>query len=130
MKYFSIALSVGMPMVRPLETLHNALSLRQLDAFLSFVTAANFKTPPTSEYVPSTPCGKHKSLSTSSTSQNGEHGQQHQPQQSRYKRSIPPHSLGLSNSQDGSKYLLDSHLHNFINAHIFKCFVCSNTNMY
>ena len=111
MKYFSTALSVGMPMVRPLETLHNALSLRQLDAFLSFVTAANFKTPPTSEYVPTTPCGKHKSLSTSSTSQNGEHGQQNQPQQSRYKRSIPPHTLGLSNSQDSSKYLLNSYLH-------------------
>ena len=104
-------------MVRPLETLHNALSLRQLDAFLSFVTAANFKTPPTSEYVPTTPCSKHKSVSTSSASQNGEHGQQHLPQQSRYKRSIPPHSLGLSNSQDSSKYFLDSYLHILINTH-------------
>lgn len=29
-----------MPAIRPLETLHNALSLRQLDAFLERVTAA------------------------------------------------------------------------------------------
>jgi hypothetical protein len=34
-----------MPSVRPLETLHNALSLRQVDAFLEYVTATNFKTP-------------------------------------------------------------------------------------
>ena len=37
--------SVGMPNVRPLETLHNALSLRQLDAFLEYVSQTNFKTP-------------------------------------------------------------------------------------
>ncbi|CAH2073470.1 unnamed protein product, partial [Iphiclides podalirius] len=30
----------GVPAIRPLETLHNALSLRQLDAFLERVTAA------------------------------------------------------------------------------------------
>jgi len=40
-----IGFSIGMPNIRPLETLHNALSLRQLDSFLSFVTSANFKTP-------------------------------------------------------------------------------------
>ena len=34
-----------MPSIRPLETLHNALSLRQLDAFLEYVTATIFKTP-------------------------------------------------------------------------------------
>jgi inositol hexakisphosphate/diphosphoinositol-pentakisphosphate kinase len=34
-----------MPSIRPLETLHNALSLRQLDFFLEYATSANFKTP-------------------------------------------------------------------------------------
>ena len=43
--YFIAVLSVGMPSIRPLETLHNALSLRQLDAFLEYVTATIFKTP-------------------------------------------------------------------------------------
>ena len=43
--YFITVLSVGMPSIRPLETLHNALSLRQLDAFLEYVTATIFKTP-------------------------------------------------------------------------------------
>ena len=42
---FISVLSVGMPSIRPLETLHNALSLRQLDAFLEYVTATIFKTP-------------------------------------------------------------------------------------
>lgn len=42
---FVTVLSVGMPSIRPLETLHNALSLRQLDAFLEYVTATIFKTP-------------------------------------------------------------------------------------
>merc|ERR1719282_1065273 len=41
----NVVLSVGMPSIRPLETLHNALSLRQLDAFLEYVTATIFKTP-------------------------------------------------------------------------------------
>ncbi|CAK1581659.1 unnamed protein product [Parnassius mnemosyne] len=38
----------GVPAIRPLETLHNALSLRQLDAFLERVTAApaQLGTPP------------------------------------------------------------------------------------
>merc|ERR1719334_1210703 len=35
----------GTPTIRPLETLHNALSLRQIDSFLQHVTTANFKTP-------------------------------------------------------------------------------------
>lgn len=30
----------GVPAIRPLETLHNALSLRQLDAFLERLSAA------------------------------------------------------------------------------------------
>ncbi|XP_028165282.1 inositol hexakisphosphate and diphosphoinositol-pentakisphosphate kinase isoform X4 [Ostrinia furnacalis] len=36
----------GVPAIRPLETLHNALSLRQLDAFLERVTAAPVLPPP------------------------------------------------------------------------------------
>ena len=43
-----ICLSVGedgTPTIRPLETLHNALSLCQVDSFLHHVTTANFKTP-------------------------------------------------------------------------------------
>ena len=99
---FVIALSVGMPMVRPLETLHNALSLRQLDAFLSFVTSANFKTPQ-NEYLPTTPSNKPKaSMSTTIEHNEENNGQQ---QQSKHKRSIPPHTLGLTSSQDSSKYL-------------------------
>ena len=35
----------GTPTIRPLETLHNALSLCQVDSFLHHVTTANFKTP-------------------------------------------------------------------------------------
>ena len=34
-----------MPGIRPLETLHNALSLRQMDSFLGFVTSATFQPP-------------------------------------------------------------------------------------
>ncbi|KAG7307476.1 hypothetical protein JYU34_007674 [Plutella xylostella] len=37
----------GVPAIRPLETLHNALSLRQLDAFLERVTAAPVLVPQT-----------------------------------------------------------------------------------
>ena len=91
------ALSVGMPMVRPLETLHNALSLRQLDAFLSFVTSANFKTP-SSEF--STPSNKSRTATSTSTIEHNE--ENNSQQQSKYKRSIPPHTLGLT-SQDSSK---------------------------
>ena len=35
----------GTPNIRPLETLHNALSLRQVDSFLEQITNANYKTP-------------------------------------------------------------------------------------
>ena len=93
-----------MPMVRPLETLHNALSLRQLDAFLSFVTSANFKTP-SSEYLPTTPFNKPKAPMSASTNEpNDENNTQ---QQSKHKRSIPPHTLGLT-SQDSSKIYINS----------------------
>ncbi|PSN31039.1 Inositol hexakisphosphate and diphosphoinositol-pentakisphosphate kinase [Blattella germanica] len=47
----------GVPPIRPLETLHNALSLRQLDAFLDVMTSAPlFRTPASSPPKnPSTP---------------------------------------------------------------------------
>ncbi|XP_019865972.2 inositol hexakisphosphate and diphosphoinositol-pentakisphosphate kinase isoform X2 [Aethina tumida] len=47
----------GVPPIRPLETLHNALSLRQIDAFLDHMTAAPlFRTPSsTPPKYPSTP---------------------------------------------------------------------------
>lgn len=46
-----------MPTIRPLETLHNALSLKQLDAFLEkMTTTIIFKTPASSPpKFPSTP---------------------------------------------------------------------------
>ncbi|GBP91779.1 Inositol hexakisphosphate and diphosphoinositol-pentakisphosphate kinase [Eumeta japonica] len=50
----------GVPAIRPLETLHNALSLRQLDAFLERVTAAPVLVPapdarPLHPHKPSSP---------------------------------------------------------------------------
>jgi len=45
----------GTPTIRPLETLHNALSLRQVDTFLDHVTTANFKTPNHSPRTGSSP---------------------------------------------------------------------------
>jgi hypothetical protein len=47
----------GVPPIRPLETLHNALSLRQLDSFLEVMTSAPlFRTPASSPPKnPSTP---------------------------------------------------------------------------
>lgn len=47
----------GVPPIRPLETLHNALSLRQIDAFLERMTAAPlYRTPSsTPPKYPSTP---------------------------------------------------------------------------
>ncbi|KAF4526088.1 hypothetical protein B566_EDAN007583 [Ephemera danica] len=45
----------GVPPIRPLETLHNALSLRQLDAFLERMTAAPFRTPPPCASPPKLP---------------------------------------------------------------------------
>ena len=99
-------------MVRPLETLHNALSLRQLDAFLSFVTSANFKTS-SSGYLPTPPSCKPKaSLSTVEFNEEN-------TDQSKHKRSIPPYTLGLTSSQDSSsKY-------HFIFLNIFK-YILSN----
>lgn len=46
----------GVPSIRPLETLHNALALRQLDAFLERMALAQFRTPLSSPpKMPSTP---------------------------------------------------------------------------
>ncbi|XP_047485694.1 inositol hexakisphosphate and diphosphoinositol-pentakisphosphate kinase 2-like isoform X2 [Penaeus chinensis] len=46
----------GVPPIRPLETLHNALSLKQLDAFLEHMALAQFRTPLSSPpKMPSTP---------------------------------------------------------------------------
>lgn len=62
MKQFKLHLAVlegfgGVPPIRPLETLHNALSLKQLDLFLEKMTTAPiFKTPASSPPKnPSTP---------------------------------------------------------------------------
>ncbi|XP_067003920.1 inositol hexakisphosphate and diphosphoinositol-pentakisphosphate kinase 2 isoform X3 [Anabrus simplex] len=51
----------GVPPIRPLETLHNALSLRQLDSFLELMTSAPlFRTPASSPpKYPSTPLTTH-----------------------------------------------------------------------
>ena len=47
----------GVPSIRPLETLHNALSLRQLDAFLEQMTRIQYRGTPMSSppKMPSTP---------------------------------------------------------------------------
>lgn len=47
----------GVPPIRPLETLHNALSLKQLDLFLEKMTAAPLYRTPTNTppHLPSTP---------------------------------------------------------------------------
>jgi len=37
--------SVGVPAIRPLETLHNGLSLRQLDEFLERMTSQSLSSP-------------------------------------------------------------------------------------
>lgn len=43
----------GVPPIRPLETLHNALSLKQLDGFLEkMITVPLFKTPASSPPTP------------------------------------------------------------------------------
>ncbi|KAL3286290.1 hypothetical protein HHI36_000799 [Cryptolaemus montrouzieri] len=63
----------GVPPIRPLETLHNALSLKQIDAFLDRMTAAPlFKTPSsTPPKYPSTPLptpvGSHSTSSNLSS---------------------------------------------------------------
>ena len=45
----------GTPSIRPLETLHNALSLRQVDNFLEQITNNNYRTPTTSPSVENPP---------------------------------------------------------------------------
>ncbi|XP_072748163.1 inositol hexakisphosphate and diphosphoinositol-pentakisphosphate kinase 2 isoform X7 [Anoplolepis gracilipes] len=53
----------GVPPIRPLETLHNALSLRQLDSFLEMMTAAPLYRTPASSPPKSSPAGStHESL--------------------------------------------------------------------
>ena len=45
------------PSIRPLETLHNSLTLSKLEAFLIKMTEGSFRTPvPTPPRYPSTPC--------------------------------------------------------------------------
>lgn len=53
----SVLEGFGVPPIRPLETLHNALSLKQLDGFLEkMATTTIFKTPASSPpKYPSTP---------------------------------------------------------------------------
>ncbi|KAK3930140.1 Inositol hexakisphosphate and diphosphoinositol-pentakisphosphate kinase [Frankliniella fusca] len=55
----------GVPPIRPLETLHNALSMKQLDSFLDAMTASiQQKTPaPSPPKVPSTPTPQSTSWS-------------------------------------------------------------------
>ncbi|XP_074107628.1 inositol hexakisphosphate and diphosphoinositol-pentakisphosphate kinase isoform X11 [Cotesia typhae] len=48
----------GVPPIRPLETLHNALSLRQLDSFLEMMASSLFRTPASSPPKISSP-GTH-----------------------------------------------------------------------
>lgn len=52
----------GVPPIRPLETLHNALSMKQLDGFLDSMTSSiQLKTPiPSPPKVPSTPTPQSK----------------------------------------------------------------------
>ncbi|XP_018350602.1 PREDICTED: inositol hexakisphosphate and diphosphoinositol-pentakisphosphate kinase isoform X7 [Trachymyrmex septentrionalis] len=53
----------GVPPIRPLETLHNALSLRQLDCFLEMMTTAPLYRTPASSPPKSSPAGStHESL--------------------------------------------------------------------
>ncbi|XP_063985900.1 inositol hexakisphosphate and diphosphoinositol-pentakisphosphate kinase 2 isoform X14 [Diachasmimorpha longicaudata] len=53
----------GVPPIRPLETLHNALSLRQLDSFLEMMTSAPlFRTPASSPPKFPSPGGSQGSL--------------------------------------------------------------------
>lgn len=69
----------GVPPIRPLETLHNALSLKQIDTFLEkMITTPLFKTPASSP--PKTP------LPT--------------PTQTRTQYDLPKTSTGLSSKCD------------------------------
>ena len=47
----------GVPPIRPLETLHNALSLRQLDVFLEVMTGVPLFRTPASSPPKSSPMG-------------------------------------------------------------------------
>ncbi|XP_020285466.1 inositol hexakisphosphate and diphosphoinositol-pentakisphosphate kinase isoform X18 [Pseudomyrmex gracilis] len=59
----------GVPPIRPLETLHNALSLRQLDCFLEMMTTAPLYRTPASSPPKSSPAGStHESLNPSLSS--------------------------------------------------------------
>ena len=64
--YF-LALSVGMPSIRSLETLHNALSLKQLDAFLHYISTTAFKTPCPSPARTSSPTNRGPQMSRQSS---------------------------------------------------------------
>ena len=64
--YF-LALSVGMPSIRSLETLHNALSLKQLDAFLHYISTTAFKTPCPSPARTSSPTYRGPQMSRQSS---------------------------------------------------------------
>ena len=62
-----LALSVGMPSIRSLETLHNALSLKQLDAFLHYISTTAFKTPCPSPARTSSPTYRGPQMSRQSS---------------------------------------------------------------
>ncbi|XP_025833442.1 inositol hexakisphosphate and diphosphoinositol-pentakisphosphate kinase 2 isoform X4 [Agrilus planipennis] len=85
----------GVPPIRPLETLHNALSLRQIDSFLEEMTAVPlFKTPSsTPPKYPSTPIPTPTSL-VQSTSAPGCSGVSQQPLP--LKLQSPNNSIGWS----------------------------------
>ncbi|KAK9729107.1 Diphosphoinositol pentakisphosphate kinase 2 N-terminal domain [Popillia japonica] len=104
----------GVPPIRPLETLHNALSLRQLDSFLEKMTASPlFKTPSsTPPKYPSTPLP----TPTNSMISNVSHSAGNQPQPLRLQSpttswsgppsfisSSGPSSPGLSDPYSNSK---------------------------
>ncbi|RZF35061.1 hypothetical protein LSTR_LSTR009653 [Laodelphax striatellus] len=59
LQYSSCIGAEGLPSIRPLETLHNALSLKQLDSFLErMTTVMSYKTPPDSSLLQSPPSKK------------------------------------------------------------------------
>ncbi|CAB3364586.1 Hypothetical predicted protein [Cloeon dipterum] len=89
----------GVPPIRPLETLHNALSLRQLDAFLERMTAAPFRTPPSCASPPKLPGGNQPRLPNDLQS----------PSSSSFGWSGPPSFVSSSgpSSPNGSASLVD-----------------------
>ena len=56
-----------MPSIRSLETLHNALSLKQLDAFLHYISTTAFKTPCPSPARTSSPTYRGPQMSRQSS---------------------------------------------------------------